>query len=125
MDATSPGDDAVEQRETTSTGLLDLEYWPQIDLGAELFNIDWLDGVPLRQDGPTGSLIEAGLEEPLPVASVDHNQISERDDRNLDNNIPGNAPEQDVRTLFKSDFTCPCFSLSVGVLAGARNAYFQ
>lgn len=102
MDATSPGDGAVEQRETTSAGLLDLEYWPQIDLGAELFNIDWLDGVPLRQDGPTVSVIEPGLEEPLPDASVDQNQISGREHDNLNNNISGHVPGQDVRTLFKS-----------------------
>lgn len=26
--------------------LLDVEYWPHLDLGNELFNVDWLDKMP-------------------------------------------------------------------------------
>lgn len=33
--------------------LLDLEYWPHLDLGNELFNVDWLDRIPHEPGAPT------------------------------------------------------------------------
>lgn len=32
--------------------LLDLEYWPHLDLGNELFNVDWLDKIPQESEAP-------------------------------------------------------------------------
>jgi len=32
--------------------LLDLEYWPHLDLGNELFNVDWLDKIPQESEVP-------------------------------------------------------------------------
>lgn len=32
--------------------LIDLEYWPHLDLGNELFSVDWLDKIPQESEAP-------------------------------------------------------------------------
>lgn len=38
----NPGDDNPEHQNDAQ--LLDLEYWPQLDLAPELFNLEWIGG---------------------------------------------------------------------------------